>query len=182
MTTRQILFHHLKHHLFSVRHFIQSSLPTDNKLHTIKTFGGSQFDIYTGPLQTETITQEVLHYLIRQDLSNRDAFENWVNTNGGFRTITLSDNSSWTLRIQPAIADAAAPFVHLHPSRYSPNTLRIKANAMKSIVVYYLLATDTTILNFTVLNVLREKHLDLSPIDPAGNTEELQKVFALLSA
>ncbi|MFB6456212.1 hypothetical protein ACE38W_13150 [Chitinophaga sp. Hz27] len=184
MTTRQILFHHLKHHISSVQHFIQSSLPIENKLHTIKTFGGSQFDMYTGPLEVEDILQEVLQILIQQGVTSRTIFETWINANKGFREVTLSDKSSWTLRIQPApaVADPGAAFVHLHPSRYAVNTIRIKANAMKSIVIYLLFATDTATLHTDQLNIFRENYLDLSPLDVTGNVEELKKVFALLSS
>ncbi|MBV8255976.1 MAG: hypothetical protein JO154_25500 [Chitinophaga sp.] len=175
--TNHILFHELKHHHAAVQFFL--SHPPDGReqqLHAIRTFGGSQFDLYYGSLSVPAIKAETLHQLQELKVDNKAAYHTWIQAHHGHRTIQLSDGSNWTLRYIDHLS-----FIHLHPSRYSPHTIRIKANAMKSIVCYLLWHPDHKgQLDIPTLNHIRLHDLHLSPIANNGNTEELQKVLQLL--
>ncbi len=175
--TDNILFHALKHHYATVQSFLAN--PPDEReqqLYAIRTFGGSQFDLYNGLLSVANVEAETLQQLKGLGIEGKTAYHSWIAAHQGYRTISLSDGSCWTLRYidHPA-------YIHLHPSRYSPHTIRIKANAMKSIVCYLLWHPDHKYqLNIPLLNHIRQHDLHLSPIASNANTEELQKVLQLL--
>ncbi|RAJ80166.1 hypothetical protein CLV59_105274 [Chitinophaga dinghuensis] len=175
--TDNILFHALKHHYAAVQSFLaHPPVGQEQQLYAIRTFGGSQFDLYHGKLSVAAIEAETVAQLSQQGIQEKTTYHSWIASHRGYRTITLSDGSNWTLRYIDHHA-----YIHLHPSRYSPHTIRIKANAMKSIVCYLLWHPEyKNHLNIPLLNHIRQHDLHLSPIATNGNTEELQKVLQLL--
>lgn len=177
LTSAHILLHALKHHHRTMADFIAHHRGRSliNSLPFIKTLGASQFDLYTGQLSVDAIKTEVADLLIRAERSTRAAYQDWIADNEGYRTITLSDGSDWTLRFIDK-----PDFIHIHPSRYSMHTIRIKANAMKSVFCYLLTEEMTPLVNVTKLNQLRTQYLQLSPVS-AENNEEIRKVYRLLA-
>ncbi|XZF16526.1 hypothetical protein ACTHGU_10320 [Chitinophagaceae bacterium MMS25-I14] len=174
----QVLFHSLKHHCQALVTFIQQGIarPLPENLPVIKTMGASQFDMYTGFLSVEDIEAEVVEMLHLQLHDTREKYRGWLDAHGGYRTVILSDSSDWTLRFAERF-----DFVHIHPSRYSPYTVRIKANAMKTVMIYLLSqGWQKAVPDFDMLNRLRGEYLSLSPVLAGGNNDELFKVYRLI--
>lgn len=178
LNPEHIILHALKHHLQTVLDFISSNKGTSLTalLPFIKTMGASQFDLYTGHLSTDTIKKKVTDQLLRTGHCTQQAYREWIAGNHGYRTLVLSDKSGWTLRFidKPA-------FIHVHPSRYSVHTIRVKANAIKSVLCYLIAEEVTQVVDVTKLNQLRTQYLQLSPVSAIENKEEISKVYRLLT-
>ena len=138
--------------------------------------GASRFDLYTGALSVEAITAGTAAQLNASGVISERNYRDWISENSGYQVIRLSDGSEWTLRYvnKPA-------FVHLHPSRYALHTVRIKANAMKTVCCYFLLqGWHEAAPDREMLNNIRTTWLHLSPISLRDGNEEIIKVYTLV--
>ena len=124
-----ILFNHLKHHLGAVRSYIETE--KTNHYTNLLCIGASQADFYIGDLQLNQIRKEILENLLVMHLSDKDEYINWLQDNGGFQQMELSDGSIWIL-LEGTDADC---YIHIHPGRYLPHTIRIKASTLKTAIV-----------------------------------------------
>jgi hypothetical protein len=173
--TGYILFHQFKHHRQYIKTWMghnSGNLSTQN-IQTIKTLGSSQLDMYCGNLGVDDILTEVSNYLVLQGIQTITQYRQWIND--GFKLCTLSDSAVFTLRF---IANEQP--IHLHPARHVPHTMRVKANALKT-VICYMLAHDDNNLSIEALNVLRLQYLQLPPLSATADIREMEKVFELLS-
>jgi len=172
-----ILFHAFKHHYLYHIEWLKENVGKWNKENSLllKSIGASQLDYYIGSLSVEEIKSEVSNYLHTNGLDTKEKYEKWITDNNGFREITLSDKSVWTLRMIDKDA-----FVHVHPSRYSPHTIRIKANILKTVLCVLLFdGFREQPLDIRLINRYRTDYLNLSPMAPNSVHHELEKVFNL---
>ncbi|MCX2738325.1 hypothetical protein [Pontibacter anaerobius] len=175
---KPILFHPLKHHLGYIREFAQAGvlLPEQELKRAFRRIGGSQLDLYIGPLSPLQISEEVVLYLQQQGLLQPEAFRPYLALNG-YRICTLSDGSAWALRwgVQEG------RHVHLHPGRYSLHTLRVKANHLKTaLAAAVACAKYEQPLSLELLNKVRASLLDLPPVQGYTAEEGLGKVLELV--
>ncbi len=174
-------FNPLKHHLDFIRESISLKLDDDGKIEIpslikeIRHIGSSVMDVYTGSLSVMNICNETAHYLKLYNLDTAVNFSGWTGTAySDFRTIILSDTSCWMLKYH----DDAKRFVHLFPARLSPCSLRVKANTLKSGILYYVLIGKDYI-NREDLNTAR-KLLGLSPVKNTTEAEAITKMVEIL--
>lgn len=174
-------FNPLKHHLSFIREFISSRLADENKIEIpalvkeIRHIGSSVMDVYTGSLSVRDICREVTDYLIINELDTIINFSCWTGiTYSDFRTVTLSDTSCWMLKYRNDVRR----FVHLFPARLSPHSFRIKANTLKSGVLYYILIGKDFI-SREDLNKSR-RLLGLSPVKNTAEAEAITKMVEIL--
>lgn len=177
LTASHILLHALKHHYASVLDFIvqHRNRPLYTLLPQVKSLGASQFDMYTGALPVADLKAAIIAWLAQHGHADARSYYQWITAGKGHRTIVLPDESAWTLRFVQR-----EDFVHVHPARYSPFTIRIKANAMKTAVLYLLAVEQYQRVEIPEMNNLRKTWLDLSPLPVSGMPDELAKVFSLL--
>jgi len=92
-------------------------------------------------------------------------------SHNGYYTMTLSDRSKWVLRLGK---DKQA-FVHIHPARNSPFTMRVNSNILKSVLALGILVKsgDVNGLELASFNTIRTSILNLSPVK---NIEEMKAV------
>lgn len=175
-----VLFSPFKHHLGFIKEFINTNI--DNRdlnvrmlARDIKHLGTSVMDIYKGTLQIRRICSEVLEFLESRDLMNRESYSCWTGINsGGFRIITLSDSSEWTLKYH----DNSHRYVHIFPARNSPHTFRVKANTLKSAVIYNIIIGKDMVTGDD-LNKVRPL-LGLSPVKSSIDTEAILEMIEIL--
>ncbi|WP_299756138.1 hypothetical protein [uncultured Pontibacter sp.] len=175
-----ILFHPLKHHLGYILGFVQESidLPEVQLQKALRTIGGSQLDLYIGPLTAQQLSEEVILYLQERDLLQPEAFREHLAPNG-YRTYTLSDKSVWAMRW----GVHANRHVHLHPGRYSLHTLRVKANHLKTAIAVAVASIKYGLrINLELLNQVRAAWLALPPVPEYTAAEGLGKVMLLLQS
>lgn len=174
--TGYILFHQFKHHLQYIKQWIEkySGNLSHGNILTIKTLGSSQLDMYCGSLSVEEILGEISKHLHAEAITNLQEYKQWVGD--GFKLCQLSDGSCFTLRF----IEGEKP-VHIHPARHVPHSIRIKVNAIKTIVCYMLVHGKNHHLNIAALNELRKLYLQLPPVAATAGIEEMEKVLRLLT-
>jgi hypothetical protein len=176
MNADNILFNALKHH----RGFIRRQL-TDVTIQTLperlKVLGNSQMDIYYGGLDLPDIFLEVTAQLTARGLSDETGYLQYLKDNGGYVEITLSDSSRWIL----LHGIEFGRYVHLHPARYSPHSIRVKATVLKTALACMVILPEGTLPDLSVLNHIRQSVLELSPVKDLEQCEHLWKVMKMLA-
>jgi hypothetical protein len=171
-------FNPLKHHLSYIKD-ISFSEPVPEKvkdlIREIKHIGTSVMDVYTGKLKIEEIIYEVRSILQIKSLLSLEKFSAWTGKNfSDYKIVSISDNSRWTLKYY----QGGTRFVHLFPARLSPHTFRVKANTLKSAILYNLLIGKDYITEED-LNRTREI-AGLSPIKEIAETEAIAEMIEIL--
>ena len=176
-----ILFNPLKHHLGFIREFINRMIEDESKadiknlIKELKHLGTSVMDVYTGSLTITDICMEVKEFLEQKDIFRSEPFSLWTGINmNNFRIISLTDGSQWTLKYHCN----NLRFVHIFPARNSQHTFRVKANTLKSALLYYILIGKDFITGDD-LNKIRIL-LDLSPIKDTVDTEAITEMIEIL--
>lgn len=91
-----------------------------------------------------------------------------------FRIITLSDSSQWMLKYH----NDRANYVHLFPARMSTHSFRVKANTLKSAILYNIVIGKDYI-SSRDLNRARAL-LGLSPVKDPAETEAITEMIEIL--
>lgn len=175
-----VLFNPFKHHLGFIKEFINQNI--DNPGLNIQTLskdirhlGTSVMDIYNGRLSVRSICVEAVEFLDHKGILFKVPYSQWTGTNtDSFRIITLSEGSQWTLKYH----NDKQRFVHLFPARNSPHTFRVKANTLKSALVYNIIIGKDLVTSED-LNKVRPI-LGLSPVKNAIDTEAILEMIEIL--
>jgi hypothetical protein len=102
----------------------------------------------------------------------------WLKGQGDFTLFELPDGSKWTVRLGPA----EGRYLHLHPGRWAPHTIRVQANTLKSAVMAQAHAklTGREPTDRVVVNEARERYLGLLPVRELTVAGGLSAVIAAL--
>jgi hypothetical protein len=125
--------------------------------------GAELMDLYIGHLSPAAIAGKVLATLQADNLLSLDAYRAWLRASDGYRVLTFpEDESRWVLRL----GDEADRYVHVHPARWAPQTLRVRANVLKTAVMVLahvgIWGGDPQ--DLALLNDVRRQYLKLSPM------------------
>jgi hypothetical protein len=173
-----IAFSGWKHHLGYISQNTKefcNSLDINKTNELCKGIGGSVIDLYYGKLSPMEVSIEILDYLKNANVEDIHSFKQWLANDGeGYRKVILSDESTWVLRY----GRFAGRHIHIHPARYSVNTLRVKPTVIKTLIAY-LLYFDTSALDIEVgqLNWVRKEVLGLPPL---ANGVVNHQIFTML--
>lgn len=179
-----ILFNSWKHHAAAIRQRIAQVIAIGpaaleclpGELHVI---GSELMDLYTGELTLAEIANQVLTELDSNNHRSPEAYRDWLAASDGYRMLTLADSSRWVLRL------GAEPerHVHVHPGRWSPHTVRVRANVLKTAILVRAWAgvhrADPC--ELAVINGVRARLLDLAPIPALPAQGGLRAILALLA-
>jgi hypothetical protein len=174
-----LLFNPLKHHLGFIKEYIsdKTNTQTDSQavLKDLKHLGGSLMDVYSGILSPDNIACEINNFLKSNNLTERMIFNIWAGVNPkDFKTIKLPDDSHWVLKY----FNSELRFVHTFPARYSPHSFRVKANTLKSAILYIILVGKDFVTEDD-LNLARAA-AGLSPIKDIVDTEAITEMIEIL--
>jgi hypothetical protein len=174
-------FNPLKHHLSFIKDFIARRLSENDTpdvrilVKELNHVGTSVMDVYNGSLTVRRIIKEVSLFLKSKNLGNEAVFSRWAGVNfKDFRIITLSDSSQWMLKYH----NDRANYVHLFPARMSPHSFRVKANTLKSAILYNIVIGKDYI-SRRDLNRARAL-LGLSPVKDPAETEAITEMIEIL--
>ncbi|MGN7821156.1 hypothetical protein ACTJJB_13580 [Chitinophaga sp. 22536] len=144
----------------------------------LQKIGTSQMDMYTGTLTPEMIFNEITTQLTAQNILLPAAFAARVAAHHSYTEVTLSDTSCWILRL----SDDPERYVHLHPGRYSPHSLRIKAAALKTAMAYKAAERNGLLTGelLTDINAVRAIAA-LSPVRSLEDAQHMLKIISLVS-
>jgi hypothetical protein len=143
--------------------------------------GTELMDLYVGRLTPAEIAAKVVARLRADRLLAPDAYRAWVAAGGSYRLVPLAeDDSVWVLR-----AGDEERYVHVHPARWAPETLRVRANVLKTaaMALAYAVARGGDPMDRALLNRVRADYLGLAPVgrDPAGE-QGVGRIIDLLRA
>ncbi|SHN25477.1 hypothetical protein [Chitinophaga sp. CF418] len=177
MNTSNILFNALKHHRGYI-HRELGNMTLDTLPEKVKVLGNSQMDIYYGTLDMPALFSEVAAKVQEAGITDEAGYLRWLKDNGGYIEMTLSDTSRWVLL--PGIEPGR--YVHLHPARYSPHSMRVKATVLKTALACLLAWPDGSQPDLSTLNQLRKNILRLSPVKDLDSCDHLWEVIGMLKA
>jgi hypothetical protein len=176
-----ILFNPLKHHLGFIKDYIYENLDSrehfDNQtlIKDLKHLGGSLMDIYSGALSPFFVFNEIMRFLEANHLTDKDLYIKWAGKDPKeLKTIELSDDSKWVLKY----SENEVRFVHPFPARYSPHSFRVKANTLKSAILY-IICIGKDYVTEEDLNLARAG-AGLSPIKDVIDTEAIMEMIEIL--
>lgn len=134
--------------------------------------------MYTGSLSPEEIFTEIRMQLKDAGIEGRGGYEAWLAQRNHYATLVLSDTSKWILRL----AADKAHYIHLHPGRYSPHTLRVKAAALKTALAWWVAKQHRTLTGNLLEDLNRVRNeIRLSPLRNAAESNHILEIMALLS-
>jgi hypothetical protein len=175
------LFNPLKHHLGYLKEFTDQMIDTEsdnnisNLTKELKHLGSSVTDVYKGKLNINKICREIEYFLQNKRILNKESFSLWTGEGtNDFRIISLSDGSEWTLKFH----DNSQRFVHIFPARNSQHTFRVKANTLKSAILYQIIIGKDFIAGDD-LNRVRTLLL-LSPVKDTIDTEAIIEMIEII--
>ena len=135
-------------------------------------------DLYTGTVTPAEIGEHVLQHLLDANRLEFEPLAAWLKERDDFTLFELPDGSKWTIRLGPA----GGRYIHLHPGRWVPRTVRVQANTLKSAVMAHAHAklTGREPTDLAVVNEARERYLGLLPVRELPAEGGLGAVIALL--
>jgi hypothetical protein len=169
-----VLFNTFKHHAAALRQRIRDvAAAGPGALAEMGTrlavLGTRLMDLYTGPLSPRDISGGIVEILSAAGRLDLPAYRAWLETQDDFAVVELAEGSRWVLRL----GDEVGRYVHLHPARWSPHSLRVRANVLKTAFmgVAHALIHGGDPADRAVLNAVRRDYLGLSPLgqDPEGD-------------
>ncbi len=180
-----ILFNPLKHHAGYIHEFtrevdVDSESSREILQACLTTIGKSQMDLYTGSIPSEQVAGEIKHYLEKRGLIEENLYLSWLGRgNEPYKMTRISDNSIWIL----LAGKVPARWVHIHPGRYSPHTLRVRSETLKTAiaVICFCNKYDLDYNNLTVINHVRTCFLDLSPMKEISAAKGTGRIIRLLA-
>jgi len=176
-----LLFNPLKHYLPYINDFVSDRTLTINDprlkelTRELKHIGTCVMDIYTGNSSQESIFAEILEFLELNNLKKKEAYKSWAGTGfDDFRIVTLSDASQWTLKYH----NHETRYVHIFPARSSPHSFRVKANTLKSAILYIIIFGKDYVSDED-LNAARAL-MGLSPVKEVADAEAVTEMIEIL--
>jgi hypothetical protein len=141
--------------------------------------GTELMDLYTGDLSPAGIADRVIATLRAGDRLAPDVYRAWLEANGGYQVLTFPEDASrWVLRM----GDEAGRYVHVHPARWAPATLRVRANVLKSavMVLAYAAVHGGNPLDVALVNRVRKDYLGFSPVRALTGDQGLRGLIDVL--
>ena len=178
------IFNCWKHHLKYLKDQIilagKSGDDTELRKGMVK-MGNSQIDLYIGTVSPKDITMQIASRLKKLGLMDTDPYLQWIYENPDqYQKIQINDNSWWTMKE----GNLYGRHVHIHPGRYSPHTIRVKAQVLKTAITVSYLSDDLANGSPAIedVNYARTKMLDLPPIKGIMKNSEASRVLELFRA
>lgn len=178
-----VLFNTFKHHAVALRTRIalvaESGIPAFlQAVQYIDVLGTRLMDLYTGTESPRQLSLWVAEQLHQSDHLTPTNFSACLNSEG-YAILTHPDNSRWVLRQ----GDDNTRYIHLHPGRWSPHSVRVKATVLKTAfaVLAYAATHHVNPREREVINAVRGEFLSLPPLGHDLDTDlGLGAIMAIL--
>jgi hypothetical protein len=165
-----VLFNTFKHHAGALRARIAALAAAGPDALAemgarLAVLGTKLMDLYTGRLSPRDISTRIIEHLREAGRLELPAFRAWLAMHDDYAVVTFPhDESRWVLRL----GDDSERYVHLHPGRWSPATVRVRANVLKTafLVLTHARIHDVNPMDRSVINQVR---LDLLGLPPVGD-------------
>jgi hypothetical protein len=176
-----ITFNPLKHHKNYILDKISDwhQLKEEEIQSILFKIGSNLIDLYIGDLSVQSIFNEVQEQFTINSKLGKDEFTKWLQPKG-FKKIRLSDESEWVVRL----SDNSEKYVHIHPGKYSKNTIRVRASSLKTVIAIKIqqsLNVQEEKITVQKVNQIRNDFLSLSPIKQLFPNKGISKLLEILS-
>jgi hypothetical protein len=178
---KPLLFNPLKHYLPFIKEFVRSRITDINDqghndlIRDLRHLGNCVMDIYNGHMTMDSVFDEINEFLSLNNLKEKEVYRIWTGTGyNDYRIIPLSDNSRWTLKYH----GSDSRYVHIFPARSSPHSFRIKANTIKSAILYIIIIGKDFV-SEDDLNAARAL-AGLSPVKEVADAEAVTEMIEIL--
>lgn len=175
-----VTFNPHKHHFGFLKQQIEAwkNLPWTEVEDDLLLIGINLIDLYCGKLPIEEICRQCLQFSEKEGLTSAEKLKNWLGQKE-FRKIRLSDNSDWIIK-QGLDSDR---FLHIHPAKYSPFTVRVRGATLKTVVALYVITgnRNKNQLELQLVNQVRSEKLGLSPIKKLEKGKGISRIWSLFS-
>lgn len=159
-----VTFNPQKHHLGFLKKQIQQwkTMEWQAISPDLLSIGNNLLDFYFGKLSVEIIGKECIDFLQKNNFTEKGSYFTWLGSLE-YRKIELSDHSLWVVKkgVDPL------RFVHIHPAKQPPHTLRVKATTLKTVLalqIHSVPIQKEMKKNLELVNEIRAKYLQLSPL------------------
>ncbi|UCH64390.1 MAG: hypothetical protein JSW63_07065 [Ignavibacterium sp.] len=125
--------------------------------------GESQMDLYLGILHPKQIANEIIKKAKDIGAINYIGYSSWISEEDkNYKQMIISDESIWTLRL----GNDKKRYIHIHPGRYSLQTIRVKAATLKTTIAIKVLisGSEAELPDLNSINELRTLFLKLPPL------------------
>jgi hypothetical protein len=179
----QVNFNCWKHHARFIKGQIESITETKHlnelKKHLLQ-IGESQMDLYYGSYSPAEVSEQILGAIDIKKIFSLEQYKHWLIIGGkDYQLLKLKDKSIWTLRM----GENPNRYIHIHPGRYSPHTIRAKATTLKTaiMILCYNQLGEIKSIKTEAVNFIRKKYLNEPPIKSFSNASGLGRIINLLS-
>ena len=179
-----LTFNCWKHHAGFIKKQIEfyggEKISANELQKSLLVMGESQMDLYVGKLSPQKICDEIASKLNSTGVLAFREYKKWLLEEGKeYKLTEISDSSVWTLRL----GNQEERYVHIHPGRYSPFTLRVKALTLKTAIAVLIINYDKnfTLLDTQQINEVRKKTLNSPPVKKVSSNSAVVRVMNILS-
>ncbi|MEJ2505980.1 MAG: hypothetical protein P8Y81_06935 [Ignavibacteriaceae bacterium] len=144
------------------------------------TIGESQMDIYLGKLTSTQIAKGITETLKKNFKFKLNNYSKWLSEEKkDYKLLTISDKSVWTLRL----GKDQERYIHIHPGRCSPLTIRVKSSTLKTYILSEVFSIDkeTKQDELMYINKLRVGFLNLPPLKSISSSKGLLRLRNLFN-
>jgi len=179
-----LTFNCWKHHAGFIKKQIEfyrdDKISVEELQKTLLVIGESLMDLYVGELSPQKICDEIASNLKSIGVLAFKEYKKWLFEQGNeYKLVEISDNSVWALRL----GKQEERFVHIHPGRYSPVTIRVKALTLKTAIAVLIknYEKDFTLMDTLQINEVRKKILNSPPVKKVTSKSAVIRVINVLS-
>jgi hypothetical protein len=172
-----VKFNAHKHHFRFLLNEIETWKTLDWKQVESKLLGIGEnlLDFYTGELSVENICEDCIHYFNSKKINDIISFSDWLNPYE-YRKIVLKDSSEWVIKN----GNDPGRYIHIHPAKQSPHTIRVRAATLKTVVALMIKNTFISMQmneNLQTVNNIRTTYLQLSSIKSLQHGKGILKLW-----
>jgi len=135
-------------------------------------------DLYYGRYSPSEISNQIINSIKRKKISSENHYDEWLKNEGkDYKLLELKDKSIWTLRL----GETRERYVHIHPARYSPHTIRVKATALKTVILILCLEDfgELKDIDTESVNITRKKYLNEPPLKSLSGSSSFMRLLDL---
>ena len=181
ITTKNIEFNPLKHHLGYIADFVKNnSRKTNDVSKEILSIGHSVLDIYTGNLSVNNILDSIVKIVREMNCFNIEQYKKWiVRNNDDYRIVKLNDQSCWTLRL----GEKRERFIHIHPCRTGMFHSRFNASTLKTAILFLVEFEGRNTGGIKEkIDFVRTKYLNLPPVKSLETSNKIVEAIELIES
>ncbi len=176
---KPVLFNYWKHHQGFLINFVSNTSSDGDPSYLrsqLKKVGSSTTDLYTGDLAVDEIAGITQSLIAERKIDRESRYLQWIRqSEEEYQMLPFPDHSIWIFKI----GTEEGRFVHIHPGRNVPHTIRVKANVLKTAIAccFVSLHENKNPLDIETINYARNTLIGLDPVRFITFNQELARII-----